>query len=305
MNKLIIFLIASFLSSVSVATVYTYTPLPNTDPVQGSFCDPDSNLKTAVSIDSMTNLIDGTKPVDPDNDPPVYATGCYAVSDPNNDFQSTYDPNTGVIYEGMYNGDPESPHNTGYYVDPNIFLTHVDDQWVDEDTPGWISLATVDVDDNEINDDLEFNIDYSFVGIYDLDDLLDITFGINDDGGFWSLGFDVDADEVIDEIEEILGRSTVFDHLSFMFKGPSHQDWYMYDFNFRELIAGGLAVDLNDPHYITGSWDSSLFFGQYNVSHIEIVAHDPPSPTDIPAPQSSMLFAIGIFLLALGYKMKV
>jgi len=69
------------------------------------------------------------------------------------------------------------------------------------------------------------------------------------------------------------------------------------------LIAGGLGVDLNDPHHITGSWDSSLFFGKFDVSHIEIVAHDPP-PDEIPEPQSLMIFALGLILLAGRYKMK-
>ena len=80
----------------------------------------------------------------------------------------------------------------------------------------------------------------------------------------------------------------------------------MYDFSFWDLMAGGLDVDLNAPHNIFGTWDPSNFFGGQNVSHIEIVAHDPPPTTfQVPEPQSSLIFTLGLIVLALRYKMKV
>jgi len=311
-NKLIVFVIAFFLSPVSLAgVIYPFSP-------QGASISVDTYAngvnceKSAVTIEGMINL---ANPLNSPTALPVDSTDCYAVKAPNNDFASTYDPNTGDLYDGMFNGESKSftvPNSHGekieYHVDPNLFLDHANDQWVDEDTPGWISLASIGVSGGD-NEPLNFNVDYSNIGSegdsYNLGGLLDITFGINQGIGFWSLGFDANAADIIDEIEELLGRPTRFDHLSFVLKGASNEDWYLYDFSFWDLIDDGLDIDLNDPHFMHGTWDPTEFFDGKNVSHIEIVAHDPPPPSDIPEPQSSVIFTLGIFLLALRYKMKV
>lgn len=294
MNRLITFVIASLLSSVSFAGVVTFIPEAGSTHVVIS----DDCSTSAMTIEGMTNLTDLSEPVPP----AVSATDCYAVSDPNNDFHSTYDPNTGVLYEGMFNGESFKDN----HVSPNLFLDHANDQWVDENTPGWISLASVNGAEADENEGLDaFEITYSEIGGINLDDLLDITFGVDGGMGFWSLGFDADAADIVDEIEELLGRPTRFDHLSFVFKGANKEPWYMYDFSFWDLIDDGLIIDLNDPHFMFGTWDPTLFFSGKNVSHIEIVAHDPPPPSEIPEPQSSIILTLGLLLLVLRYKMKV
>ena len=300
MNRLILLLITSLVSSASIAGTFTFTPEFNTSThVTGTHCDPLAPVATAVTIDNMINLIDNDEsPVNL----PVSATGCYAVQDPNNDFKSTYDPNIGSLYDGMFNGE-SSEGNTNYHISPNLFLDHANDQWVDANTPGWISLASVN--GAEADDGLQpFEVSYSEVGDFDLDDLLDITF----DSDGWSLGFNPVNADIVGDITEILGRPTLFDHLSFVFKSANHQDWYIYDFNFWELIDGGLDIDLNDPHNMSGSWNSELLFGQHAVSHIEIVAHDPPptgtTTTNIPEPKSLAILGLGLILLALRQKMR-
>jgi hypothetical protein len=308
MNKLLVFVISFILSPVAFAgVIYPFTPeLDNSVHVEIGGNGDNCQL-SAMTITSMINLTGGSNP----SPLPVTATDCYAVTAPDNDFNSSYIPNTGELNDGMFNGESKSftdkGEKTEYYVDPNLFLDDLNnDQWVDQDTPGWISLASVGVSGGKDNDPLNFNVDYSTVGIYDLDLLLDITFGINDDDtGFWSLGFDADAADIIGDIEALLGRPTRFDHLSFVLKGASKEDWYMYDFSFWDLMAGGLDVDLNAPHYIEGVWDPSKFFGGKDVSHIEIVAHDPPQvgpDIKIPEPQSLVILGLGLILLALRHK---
>jgi len=319
MNRLITFVIASFLSSVSFAGLFVYDPENATEVSMG--LNGENCHLSAMSIDSMTNLLPGGDDPEP---LPVNATDCYAVTSPDNDFASEYSPNRGDLADGMFNGeiktfnDPDNPGTKiDYYVDPNLFLDDlVNDTWVDANTPGWISLASINGaetdfgDEDDVNDDLDpFEVTYSKVGDYDLNLLLDIAFGIDDQGmGFWSIEFNPENGDIIGDIEEILGRPTRFDHLSFVLKGANKEPWYMYDFSFWDLMTDPdtlLDVDLNAPHNIFGSWDPTLFFGDKAVSHIEIVAHDPPSPSVIPEPQSSVIFTLGLLLLALRYKMKV
>jgi hypothetical protein len=300
MNRLITLVFASFVSSISFAGLFEFTPKTGSAHVaigdNGVGC-----LKSAMTIESMTNLANGSNP----SPLPVNATDCYAVSAPDNDFASNYSSNTGVLNEGMLNGESFKD----YHVDPNLFLDNTNDQWVDDNTPGWISLASVNGAEKDDQEGLDpFEVTYSEIGGINLDELLDITFGINnDDGmGFWSLGFGVDAGDIIDDVEALLGRPTGFDHLSFILKGANKEDWYMYDFSFWDLIDNDLDIDINTPHNISGTWDPSLFFGGKDVSHIEIVAHDPPpNSIKVPEPKSLVIFTFGLALLVFRHKMKV
>jgi len=307
MNKLITLIIASVVSSVSFAELFTYDP-EATPVVTTTNCE-----LSAMTITGMTNLADQSNPVPP----AVNATDCYAVEgDPQNNFASEYIPNTGGLADGMFNGEIS---NKDYYIDPNLFLDNDKDSWVNGQTPGWISLASVNGAERDEKADLDaFEVSYSKIGDYNLDDLLDIKFGINIvniDGedvetGFWSIEFNPIDEDIVGLIEGILGRSTRFDHLSFVLKGANFEPWYMYDFSFWDLIDDpdlDLEEDiLNVPHNIYGTWDPSKFFGGQDVSHMEIVAHDPPPNSFIliPEPNLLLLMLLGIGLLTLRVKNK-
>lgn len=298
MDKLLVGLVASLLSSASFAAVIPFTPQPGSNHVvtgmNGENCH-----KSAMTIDNMVNLTDNSVVVPP----AVSATDCYAVSGPGNDFASDYKANTGTLYEGMFNG--ESFKN--YHVDPNLFLDNANDSWVDATTPGWISLAQINGAEEDVNDNLApFEVTYSSIGGVDLKQLLNITFGIDNGIGFWSLNFIPDADEVIKEVDKLLGRPTRFDHLAFILKGGNKHDWYMYDFSFWDLMdEQNLSIDLNDPHSISGTWNPNLFFSGKDVSHIQIVAHDPPpNSTDVPEPKALLIFLFSGLVLMMVRRAK-
>jgi hypothetical protein len=122
--------------------------------------------------------------------------------------------------------------------------------------------------------------------------------------GTWSLAVDPSA---IDFATLALGRPSVFDHLAFVMKGPnSGRDddgsWAIYDFNFNDLIDGGLNIRLGDTAYkFEGTWDKNLFINDNALSHMSVWAHDPsPVAHDVPEPSTLAIFALGMIGLVSG-----
>lgn len=237
---------------------------------------------------------------------PIDSTSClgYVITPDNDGPAENPDPNKGALGDGLLNEEVFF----GHYVPGDYFLTNVNDSMVDLDgdgdktDPGWIRLGGSETGDNAEN----WSITYDFIGDYDLDQVLDITFGVKDGMGYWTL--DVDPSAIID-VSNALGRPTVFDHLAFVFKGPNgngQQDsliegeWAVYDFNFYDLIDAGLDISLGDTaYYFEGEWDANIFGGQ-NVSHMSIWAHDPPLSNRIPLPSTLALMALCFLGLRFG-----
>lgn len=294
MDKLLSLIAGCLLSSATIAGTIPFVPEAGSQHVKID----GSCAKSAMTINNMVNLTDNSlvSPL------PVSATDCYAVTAPDNDFSSNYGMNTGGLYEGMLNGESKrfnGKNGTTYHVNPNLFLDNPNDRWFDENTPGWISLAEV----NGAEEDkglAPFARSYSSIGGVSLSQLFTIDFGIENGMGFWSIDFIPNAGDVIKEVERLLKRPTRFDHLAFVLKGANKQDWYMYDFSFWDLMDDqNLSIDLNDPHNISGTWNPNLFFGGQQVSHIQILAHDPPPPsnTDVPEPKGLFILFSGLALL--------
>ena len=156
-----------FLSSVSFAgVIYPFTPQEESEALVVSADNAVGCDLSAMTIQNMINLTGGLNP----NPLPVNATDCYAVENTDNDFASTYAPNTGELYDGMFNGESkDNGKNSGYYVDPNLFLDHANDQWVDANTPGWISLASINGAEDDENEQLDaFEVSYSEINVINL-----------------------------------------------------------------------------------------------------------------------------------------
>lgn len=229
---------------------------------------------------------------------PINSTSFIGIETPDNDWGKDPSPNTGLLYEGLLNGETVK-HNkkgvkTNYYLDPNQFLTNPMDSWVDENTVGWISLANSDK-----NNSGEWISDSSYNSIiaaddteYNLNDFINISFN---NSGDWSLFVDPTA---IDAATAALGRPAIFDHLTFVLKGGNNKDpsWAVFDFNFWDLIDDGLDISLGDTvYYFTGSWNTGVINDQ-DLSHVGIWAHDPPpsaitTDNEIPEPSTLLLMA--------------
>lgn len=233
------------------------------------------------------------------------STSCYGyVYEPDNTFGNDPSPNIGTLYDGLLNGQPDTwnnegpdnPHNasqdSGYYIDPNLFLTNQYDSWVDPTNVGWIQLAT--------GGSVGSTTVYSDVNGYNTDQFID--FYLNADGT-WSLSVDPTA---IVGASIALGRPAVFDHLTFVFKGPNtDNDWAIFDINFWDLITEqAWDISLGDTiYYFTGTYDQWLFDpdqtdgrDQYAISHWQVWAHDPPPGGDIPVPTPLALLGIGLLV---------
>lgn len=238
---------------------------------------------------------------------PIHSTNCLGfVITPDNDWGNSPNPNQGKLGDGLLNEQPSKPKGkkdpTQYVVEGDYFLTHANDSMVDLDgdgnktDPGWIRLGGSDTGAG--TGAWAFN--YDFINGYDLDAVLDITFGINNNafgGGYWSIKVDPAA---IPFATMVLGRPSLFDHLAFVMKGSNNQEasWAIFDFNFYDLIDDGLDISLGDTaYYFEGYWDAGVINGQ-NLSHVSIWAHDPPtSGQDVPAPLPILLIGTGLLLL--------
>ncbi|WPL16107.1 hypothetical protein Thiowin_01054 [Thiorhodovibrio winogradskyi] len=308
---------ALLLSGPSYATVFPYTPSV-TGAIEVQTNTLAANHLSSVQItgiykndgsldlsdlSSATNIITGS---------PLDSTGALGfVTSPDNDWGKTPSPNIGELYDGLLNGEVGGPGQGDYYVDPSYFLTNQNDSWVDENTPGWISLATSDYEgenagewfsadalatEDENGDPIDPISSYGSVNGYDLSQVLDISFTSE---GTWSLLVDPSAIQAA-TIE--LGRPTIFDHLAFVLKGSNNADasWAIFDFNFWDLIDKGLDISLGDTvYYFTGRWDTGVINNQ-DLSHVTIWAHDPPAgSTSVPAPTPLALLGVG--LLAMGF----
>ncbi len=245
---------------------------------------------------------------------PIDATRCLGyVTDPDNDWGNDPSPNIGALGDGLLN---EEISNQGYYIPGDYFLTNPKDSMVDLDgdgdatDPGWIRLGG-----SETGGTGEWSFEYDFINGYDLDAVLDITFGttvVNGEIlGYWSLFVDPLA---IPFATQALGRPSIFDHLAFVLKGPNTNrqgedqfgEWAVYDFNFHDLIDDGLDVSLGDTAYFfEGTWDAANIFDGKDTSHISIWAHDPPAgDTEIPLPTTLTLLLLGLVGLGANHSKK-
>ncbi|WP_201220820.1 PEP-CTERM sorting domain-containing protein [Halochromatium roseum] len=227
---------------------------------------------------------------------PINSTSFIGIETPDNDWGKDPSPNTGLLYEGLLNGETLQHNKKGtkttYYLDPNLFLTNSNDSWVDEETVGWISLANSENDNSGewISDDSYSSITAADGTVFNLNDFIDLSFN---NSGDWSLFVDPTA---IDAATAALGRPALFDHLTFVLKGSNKSDpsWAVFDFNFWDLIDDGLDISLGDTvYYFTGSWNTGVINNQ-DLSHVGIWAHDPPTvltDNEIPEPSTLLLMA--------------
>ncbi|QOL26868.1 PEP-CTERM sorting domain-containing protein [Thalassotalea sp. LPB0316] len=243
---------------------------------------------------------------DPATDDALHATKCLGyITSPHNDWgnlNKDYDPSTdtlannnGALGEGLLN---QEANKDGNYIGGSFFLDHPNDSLVDlnndgtADDPGWIRLGGIgDYDDGA-------TFEYEYINGFNLSQVINFVLSGNNNGN-WSLSVDPAA---IPAATNALGRPTVFDHLAFVIKGPNPKSgedtsgWAIYDFNFYDLIDGGLDISLGDTAYnFEGTWD-------YNaVSHFSIWAHDPPAAetTSVPEPSSLLILSSGLLMMTL------
>jgi hypothetical protein len=262
----------------------------------------------AVTITSITSVFPTAGVVDTGG--AINFTSCLGfITDPDNDWGKSPSPNLGGEKDGLLNGEILNKGNTLPYAIPgDQFLTNVKDSMIDlnEDglvnDPGWIRLGGSEGDEN---DDGTWDFDYDFLGEEDEIDLSTlITMELNTNGT-WSLEVNPNA---IPFVNAFLGRPTVFDHLAFVMKGPNNSgnnpnstdpeygSWVIYDFNFYDLIDGGLDINLGDTAYkFGGAWDIDMFENPNALSHFSIWAHDPPATTTVVSePSTIAIFALGM-----------
>ena len=264
----------------------------------------------AVTLDSITSVLDPDDPKTELLSRSYGATGCVGVFERENDDQggiSDPDPNIGQLNDGMLNGE-------GDLFDGMEFISEDDLQDLDGDEtfddPGWIHLAEYMTYENSPS-----TIDYSDIGpsylsdnVLDIGSLLNIslTCNVGDiDDGCTDLDWTIATDpSIIEQVQALLGPAT-FDHLAFSIK--SGNDFAVYDFDFNKIFAEEPDVDFLTPYILSGSLNTRDFpnpnaNAYHAISHMNIWARDPFESVRVSEPSTLSLFALMLILLGLKVK---
>ena len=248
-------------------------------------------LTSMTNIGSNNNLLSD-----------IYTASECAAFTGNDDKQgaSSPNPNIGQLNDGLLNGE------AGF--DPFLLIDPTDLQALDSDgvanDPGWIHLANI----QGIND-----VTYSSVGpaplgngasisAIQLNDLLDITFACTTGNasdcteGTWSLSI-INTNNIISTVQDVLGRSAVFDQLAISIKAGG--GFSVYNFDFKDIFAAENnpnSLNLNTPYNLGGTFNTLDLAGK-GVSHINVWARDPAQTLSVPVPPAILMYFLSIGLL--------
>lgn len=255
-------------------------------------CDVNNvRLTSVTNVGSNVNLLSNS----------YNATECAAYN--GNDDQSGVsepNPNIGQLGDGLLNG--EGSFDYFQFVDNND-LQALDLDGINDD-PGWIHLANLDAD---------FSPTYSSIGPaplgngstispLQLSQLLDIGFSCTSgstgdcNAGTWSLTI-LNVNNIIETVQNVLGRAALFDQLAISIKTSSF--FGVYNFDFKDIFAAENnpnVLNLQTPYNLGGTFNTADLDGK-GVSHINVWARDPAQTTEVSAPPLALLFVGAVTLI--------